>query len=201
MTVVRATMCLMESMLSKTKSVKAREHGALRCNATPLRSQFNLLTMAQQCVFHKCVNPVVPGFDKCNTHRHRRQCIADDCGNQAYARGYCVRHGGMKKCAHLDCHVNAFVGAFCARHDSLRQACCVQGCTNPVPVTHSKSSRQDFPPWRLCLEHHNIAVAELEGMLAYPEFLEYIDEVLDGMTDVDQLMHSMAVPSVVALQI
>ncbi|CAK4711024.1 hypothetical protein AeMF1_007543 [Aphanomyces euteiches] len=135
--------------------------------------------MLQECVFPNCVNPAVVGNDKCKTHRHRRQCLADDCGNQAYARGYCVRHGGKKKCAYPDCHVNAFVGDFCARHDSLHRACCVHGCTNPVMAQNQP--RRDFSSWRLCLDHHNISVDALEGMLEYPEFLLYLDEVLDDI--------------------
>ncbi|KAH9134677.1 hypothetical protein AeRB84_019616 [Aphanomyces euteiches] len=138
--------------------------------------------MSQECVFPKCSCPALPGHSKCNTHRRRSPCQAPDCGNQAYARGLCMRHGGKKKCAHPDCTANAFVGESCARHDTLQRTCCVHGCTTPAHV-QVQLSRQDFPSWRLCLAHHKISVAELEGMLPYPEFLEYIDEVLDSMAD------------------
>ncbi|KAF0727095.1 hypothetical protein Ae201684P_015800 [Aphanomyces euteiches] len=138
--------------------------------------------MNQQCSYAKCAKPVLPGYDRCNTHRYRRLCVVQDCANQSYARGFCIRHGGKKKCAHADCKSNAFVGEFCARHDTLQRTCCVLGCTNPVPA-QEQSSRQDFPSWRLCLDHLNVPVVELESMLPLPEFLEFIDEVVHSMTD------------------
>ncbi|KAF0718715.1 Aste57867_1527 [Aphanomyces stellatus] len=72
-----------------------------------------------KCVFYECRNLVEPGRTKCIVHRHRSQCTAPFCRNQAYARGRCVRHGARKHCLMPGCTHYRRSGGHCARHGTL----------------------------------------------------------------------------------
>ncbi|KAF0718258.1 Aste57867_1797 [Aphanomyces stellatus] len=84
-----------------------------------------------KCCFHGCPRPPLFNSTKCLAHRHRATCTVDDCGNQVYARGCCVRHGGKKQCAVGGCNANARAGLFCCKHNIRgvkKRYCATPGC-------------------------------------------------------------------------
>ncbi|KDO22476.1 hypothetical protein SPRG_12759 [Saprolegnia parasitica CBS 223.65] len=97
--------------------------------------------MSVECCFHGCASPVVSDSTKCLLHRHRLTCAHEGCGNQVYARGYCVRHGGKrtcsrhalhstkKHCVEPNCVSFAQANQRCVRHGGGRKCKLVHCCT------------------------------------------------------------------------
>ncbi|CAK4488989.1 unnamed protein product [Aphanomyces euteiches] len=70
------------------------------------------------------------GSTKCQFHRNRSKCIENDCLNQAYARGRCVRHGAKQRCIVDSCQQHRRLGPYCSKHaqDHRKKKCGVDGC-------------------------------------------------------------------------
>ncbi|OQS02371.1 hypothetical protein THRCLA_05245 [Thraustotheca clavata] len=98
-------------------------------NQTHLEINFQMSNPAQ-CWFKDCTKPVLPGFNRCQVHKHRSPCSVPNCLNQVYARYLCVRHGGKKICAFKNCTIYARGGGFCGKHGGTvnKRFCLVEGC-------------------------------------------------------------------------
>ncbi|KDO18632.1 hypothetical protein SPRG_15967 [Saprolegnia parasitica CBS 223.65] len=84
------------------------------------------------CCFNGCDSPALTDMNKCAFHRNRLCCAIENCFNQVYARGLCVRHGGKKQCLVADCTANARTGGLCSRHGltNTKKQCIEPNCAN-----------------------------------------------------------------------
>ncbi|KDO18637.1 hypothetical protein SPRG_15972 [Saprolegnia parasitica CBS 223.65] len=90
------------------------------------------MDVTTNCCFNGCTNLAMPDCTKCTFHRSRVCCSFENCFNQVYARGLCVRHGGKKQCLADNCETNARTGGYCSRHAivGLKKQCIEEGCVN-----------------------------------------------------------------------
>ncbi|KDO17864.1 hypothetical protein SPRG_16722 [Saprolegnia parasitica CBS 223.65] len=117
------------------------------------------------CLFADCAKPIVPGTEKCASHKNKIKCSIEGCPNQVYARYLCVRHGGKKQCKSLGCRAFARGGPYCVQHGGVaaKRFCTEPGCHRQAHARHK------------CVRHGGGRQCKLSGCGSHARLSGYCD--------------------------